>query len=565
MSEKTQSPAVSALRSVLGRSKAVTDALDLKQGNVWEYTGFDKYALALQAEYQKLVVLRTDIRANLATVPDDLAGPFAVALGSLVETFGTVEAKMLELESVQVINSPNARRAHQALVTAQIVIAAPLKGQIAKAVLDATGEANTARTARAAKTLRDDTDLINDLNPRMAACDKLDIGTAVVEGASSLRGNLGSWGRVVLDQNKPLSATQRGILAGFGEIEKKFKAAALAEVERKRLQGETDLRLAQEAEAAEAERKRQLKVLSDWAAALKAARAEIANWKDDGEIDEARLILHPSQPFTKNALALDRKIKDFPEFEAGKPQHDQLQAALDALAVAGNLLRIPARAAIASRAADVTAAVLAVTNATTVGAKARPVGTEPYEAALKAACAKIPGLIEEVRTLYRSANHTSAPQVKRRDDKQAQLQGEADKYERIGGWMNACGLTGGERTGLNGPVFMRGASSLINGYTAHVSQYLANAALPPDRRKSKLPDAMAALFGAPGPVTGPHITVERVDDYGSPDNARLFFRSARFLPGNIPFDEQADYQAKMRAQLNHAMNSFQTALSNILA
>ena len=562
MSEKTQSPAVSALRSVLGRSKAVTDALDLKQGNVWEYTGFDKYALALQAEYQKLVVLRTDIRANLATVPDDLAGPFAVALGILVETFGAVEAKMLELESVQVTNTTAARQAHQALVTAQIVIAMPLKGHIAKAVLDATGEANT---ARAAKTLRDDTDLINDLNPRMAACDKLDIGTAVVEGAGTLRGNLKAWGRAVLEAGKPLSPNQRINLAGFGEIEKKFKAAALAEVERKRLQGETDLRLAQEAVAAEAERKRQLKVLSDWAAALKAARAEIANWKDDGEIDEARLILHPSQPFTKNALALDRKIKDFPKFEAGKPQHDELQAALDALAVAGNLLRIPARAAIASRAADVTAAVLAVTNATTVGAKARPVGTEPYEAALKAACAKIPGLIEEVRTLYRSANHTSAPQVKRRDDKQAQLQGEADKYERIGGWMNACGLTGGERTGLNGPVFMRGASSLINGYTAHVSQYQENAALPPDRRNSTLPDAMAALFGAPGPVTGPHITLERVDDYGSPDNARLFFRSARFLPGNIPFDEQADYQAKMRAQLNHAMNSFQTALSNILA
>ena len=65
MSDKPVSATVSALRQVLARSVAITEQLDLKQGSWWEYTGFDKYARALQAEYQTLVDLRTEIAPRL--------------------------------------------------------------------------------------------------------------------------------------------------------------------------------------------------------------------------------------------------------------------------------------------------------------------------------------------------------------------------------------------------------------------------------------------------------------------------------------------------------------------
>jgi hypothetical protein len=108
-------------------------------------------------------------------------------------------------------------------------------------------------------------------------------------------------------------------------------------------------------------------------------------------------------------------------------------------------------------------------------------------------------------------------------------------------------------------------TSLINGFTTHISQYQANATLPADGLNSSLDDAVAALFGASGPLMGPHITLEWVTDFGSASNARLYYHSGQFRPGDIPLNEQAEYEAKMRAQLSHAMSVFRKRIADVLA
>jgi len=540
--KKPVSPTVSALREVLGRSVAITNQLDLKQGSWWEYTGFDKYAKALQAEYQSLVGLRTEIRNLLAPVPDDLRGDTATDLGKLVETFGKVEAAMLGLEAVRVANTTAARNSHKDLVTAQIKIAKPLKDQIRDAVKTAVEETDASNLDDA---LKKDQAKVKDLKERMEAVLLLDLGGAAVTPLGKLNGAIRQCLERVTNMKKPLTPSQRDSLSGFDTFETEYKNAAANETERKRLELEAEVR-----------RKQREKELKDWAAALKAGMTEVDNWRNNAEIAEARTILHTLQPFTKNVQALDRAIKAFPTFDPGTPDPDGLKDAVAKVTLAGTPLVGPAHAAVTSRDTDINDAVAAITP---VVAKKFPPGTEPYEKDLKTAVAKIPGLIEVVRARYRSTNHGTPPQQQRRTARLQTLQGEVDKYTRIGGWLNACGLSGTARTGPNGPVFMSIATSRINGYTTHISQFQANAVLPPDGLNSSHDDAMNALFGQTGPVTGPHITLEWVDDFGSPDNARLYHHGA------IPVDERASFQAKMLAELNHAMSVFRQRVAEILA
>jgi len=535
--KKSVSPTVSALREVLARSAAITNQLDLKQGSWWEYTGFDKYAKALQAEYQTLVGLRTDIRKLLAPIPDDLRGNTATELGKLVETFGKVEAAMLKLEAVQVANETAARNRHKELVTAQIKIAQPLKDQIRDAVNTAVAETDASNLDDA---LKKDQTTVKDLKERMDAVLLLELGGADVTPPGKLNGAIRQCFDRVNTMKKPLTPSQRDSLSDFARFETEYKNAA----------------------AKETARKQREKELKDWAVALKAATTEVDNWRNNAEIAEARTILHTLQPFTKNVQALDRAIQAFPTFDPGKPDPDGLKDAVAKVTLAGTPLVDPAHAAVASRDTDINDAVAAVTH---VVAEKSPAGTEPYEKDLKTAVAKIPGLIEVVRARYRSANHGTLPQQKRRTARLKTLQGEVDKYTRIGGWLNACGLSGTARTGPNGPVFMSLATSRINGYTTHISQFQANAALPTDGLNSSLDAAMNALFGQTGPVTGPHITLEWADDFGSPDNARLYYHSGQFRPGAIPIDERASFQAKMLAELNHAMSVFRQRLTEVLA
>jgi hypothetical protein len=535
--KKPVSPTVSALRAVLARSVAITKQLDLKQGSWWEYTGFDKYARALQAEYQILVGLRTDIRDLLAPIPDDLRGDTATKLGKLVETFGEVEAEMIKLEAVQVTNTTAARNKHKDLVTAQIKIAKPLKDQIRDAVKTAVEETTASNVDDA---LKKDQATVKDLKARMDAVLLLDLGGAVVTPPGKLNGAIRQCLDRVTNMKTPLTPSQHDSLSDFDRFETEYKNAAAKETARK--QREKDLR--------------------DWAAALKAGMAEIDNWRTNAEIAEARTILHTLQPFTKNVQALDRAIKAFPTFDPGTPDPNGLKEAVGKVTLAGTPLVNPSHAAVTSRDTDINNAVAAITLVVT---NKSPPGTEPYEKDLKTAVAKIPGLIEVVRARYRSANHGTPPQQQRRASRLKTLQGEVDKYTRIGGWLNVCGLSGTARTGPNGPVFMSIATNRINGYTTHISQFQANAMLPPDGLNSSLDDAMNALFGQTGPVTGPHITLEWADDFGSLDNARLYYHSGQFRPGAVPVDEQASFQAKMLAELNHAMSVFRQRIAEVLA
>jgi len=544
MSDKIQvSPTVSALREVLARSVAITNQLDLKQGSWWEYTGFDKHAKALQAEYQILTGLRTEIRNLIAPIPNDLRGDTATKLGKLVESFGKVEAEMLKLESVQVTNTTAARNSHKDLVTAQIMIAQPLKDEIRNGIKAAVEE------TEASNALKNDQTKVEGLKKRMEAVLRLDVGGAKVTSPGKLNGAINQCVDRVTNMKKPLTQSQHESLSGFDKFETEYKDAAAKETERRR----------QELEA-EVNRKQREKELKDWAATLKAGMTEIDNWRTNAEIAEARTILHPLQPFTKNVQALDRAVEACPKFNPGAPDPAGLKEAVGKVTLAGTPLLVAAHAAVTSRDTDINDAVAAIT---LVVAKFPP-GTEPYEKDLKTAVAKIPGLIEVVRARYRSANHNTPPQQQRRANRLKTLQGEVDKYSRIGGWLNLCGLSGTARTGPNGPVFMSTATSRINGYTTHISQFQANADLPPDGLNSSLDAAMNALFGQTGPVTGPHITLEWADDFGSPDNARLYYHSGQFRPGAIPVDEQASFEAKMSAELSHAMSVFRQRIAQVL-
>jgi len=127
----------------------------------------------------------------------------------------------------------------------------------------------------------------------------------------------------------------------------------------------------------------------DWTAALKSAKAEIDNWKSNAEIAEARTILFTLQPFTKNGLALDKAIKEFPAFDPATPKTDQLTVALAAVTTAGALLVAPARDAVAARDANVRDAVAAVTD-TVINVKKKPAGTEPSKTTLRRPLQKFP-------------------------------------------------------------------------------------------------------------------------------------------------------------------------------
>src|ERR1019366_7837974 len=209
MSHASVSPTVSALRQVLANSAAITQQLDLKQGEWWEYTGFDKVAKALQAEYQVLVGLRTDIRAILEPIPNDLRGDTATKLGKLVETFGKVEAQMLILERQQVDNKTEARNKHKDLVTAQIKIAAPLKQQIADAVKTAGAETDAINTDEALQAaVKVDQTKVKGLNDRMAALLLLDIGAAVPTSPKKLQSDLRQCDERLATIKKPLTPKQ---------------------------------------------------------------------------------------------------------------------------------------------------------------------------------------------------------------------------------------------------------------------------------------------------------------------------------------------------------------------
>ena len=345
--KKTVSPTVSALREVLARSAAITNQLDLKQGSWWEYTGFDQYAKALQAEYQTLVGLRTDIRKLLAPIPDDLRGDTATELGKLVETFGKVEAAMLKLEAVQVANKTVARNNHKNLVTAQIKIAQPLKDQVRDAVNTAVAETDASNLDDA---LKKDQATVKDLKERMDAVLLLDLGEADVTPPGKLNGAIRQCFERVNTMKKPLTPSQRDSLSDFARFETEYKDAASKETARKQRE----------------------KGLKDWAVALKAATTEVDNWRNNAEIAEARTILHTLQPFTKNVQALDRAIQAFPTFDPGKPDPDGLRDAVAKVTLAGTPLVDPAHAAVASRDTDINAAVAAVT---LVVAEKSPPGT----------------------------------------------------------------------------------------------------------------------------------------------------------------------------------------------
>lgn len=224
----------------------------------------DRVAKALQAEYQVLVGLRTDIRALLEPIPNDLRGDTATKLGKLVERFGEVEAQMLILERQQVDNKTAARNKHKDLVTAQIKIAGPLKQQIADAVKTAGAETDAINTDEALQAaVKVDQTKVKGLNDRMAALLLLDIGAAVPTSPKKLQSDLRQCDERLATIKKPLTPKQHEALSGFDALELEYTKAAAAETERKRKEVE-----------AEAERKVKQKAIDDWAAALKSAKAE---------------------------------------------------------------------------------------------------------------------------------------------------------------------------------------------------------------------------------------------------------------------------------------------------
>jgi hypothetical protein len=291
MSDKPVSATVSALCQVLARSVEITQQLDLKQGSWWEYTGFDKYAKALQAEYQTLVDLRTEIREMLEALPNDLRGDAAIRLGELVETFGEVEAQMLALERKHVTNTTEARNEHKALVTAQIDIARPLKDQISDAIEAASDETDAINTDDALKAeLKADRILVQGLKDAMEALLLLDVSGAALTSPNKLQAHLRQCDYRLSVQIKPLTPKQRDGLSGFDALELEYRKAATAETERKDKQ----------------------KILDDWAAALNAAKIDIDNWKNNAEIAEAQTSCFRSSPSPRTPAPWTRRSRIFP-------------------------------------------------------------------------------------------------------------------------------------------------------------------------------------------------------------------------------------------------------------
>jgi len=350
--------------------------------------------------------------------------------------------------------------------------------------------------------------------------------------------------------------TEKKVAADQQEAERKRVLAAQEEAARKAAEA---LQLEEERKKAEEDRK--AKELEDWKGALAAAKQQVEDWAKHAEIAEARNILAGVQPFIKNALALDKAIKGFPaDFDPAVPAQDRLRIALKVVTDAGKLVDAPAKAAVASREDDIDDAVASLTEAIETDKKAA--GTEPRMDQLRLAAQKIPGLLDEVRQRYRDEHTETPPQLKRREAQLATQEGEIEKYDRIGGWMNALGFGGAPRTGRNGVVFMAQVSNRIGPYKTHISQFAANATIPENKLKSTVEEAMDSLFRIESNYKCPHITLE-IGQKGSEDNAH-YYMTQRFNGGGIAVEELADYEAKMKAEFDRVMELFRSRLAKIL-
>jgi len=511
----------SPLRQVLVESVALKGQLDLKQGVWWEYTGFDKYARALQEEYAKLLELHGKLKPKVANAPPELQ-----------KSFEALEKEMQKLEKTRVNNDTASRNAHKDLVSAQIKVAKDLDVQLDAAAKQAAAEFE--RQQAASKSAKDQ-ETIRGYLSKMEAWDKMDTGGKEIPGARQIRGQINTYKSGVLDEGRPLSDRQKA-----------YEQAAKAEKDRR-----------DQAEKAKQEQLAKDKALKDWRDALAKAIFDATALQDDPEIKEAIQILGGGSELSRNASKLTRHAETLGKFDPDEPEPDALQAKTKDITDLGAQMKSVAVKAVSTRDDKVAEAVAAIEKAVT-----EP-GEEPYMKSVRDAAAEIPGLLEEVLNAYRSKHFDTPPQAKRRDAQRATKEGEAEKFKRVGGWMAECGLGGSPRPGPNGPVFMSASTDVVEGFKTHFSQYQANAVVPADGLKSKVEDAMDALFGGAGP-TCPHVTQERVAQRGSPDNARLYI-SGIFNPGNTPGSEQKKVRDKLQAQLDKMMDIMRARLTKVLS
>jgi hypothetical protein len=551
----------SALLQVLKRSLAVK--VGLSETYVW---GEAPETQSLRAAYATLVQVHAEIGG---LIQDDWA--------ELLPRFETLTKLMQGWESKdkEVANNPEARGKREAEIIEQTKTARELLQSV-------KGEPERLRKASQtqAKQYQDDVDLVANRLKDLRELRNKDIGDRTPPKMDGFEKVLLDFERTLQQTGKPLSIGQRdnSIEKAFKDIKDRIDTlVAEVKAERELLTKAEDKRkkdldeqlkakqladakqLAAKQLADEEQRKR-----DDWRIALLDAQGKAEAWRKARDDDNPvkRGIAIDAEAFKPLLKTLQTAISEIRGLVVGKVGDlVALQQSVASLDKAGEAIERKANDLGASVPANLVLAVDTLTD--TVLKRGEPLGTKPMVAEAKKAAALhgIPGLHDQVIEAYSLRHAGTPPQIKLQDQRRSALQGEADKWLRIGPWMHEVGMGGAPMTGPNGPVYMV-QTRRIDGKPSHFSQFDANAEVPPKGLKSTVDEAMKALFADAVGRFGPHLTLELSPKYGSPDNARLFKGSGAFASGAIPVSDET--VKAMQKELDNTVAQIRMRLTMLL-
>lgn len=281
----------------------------------------------------------------------------------------------------------------------------------------------------------------------------------------------------------------------------------------------------------------------------------------DGDVKWAKATNH--QVFVAPVKALDAAVKALKLLkESGVGTREALSESLELVKTRAGEIRLQAAGRNAEEPAKITQA-LADLNLLMAG-RGAAAGTRPRKKDLKDVVEPlgIPGRVNEVEEAYEVHHWDTAPQAALRRERLKSLEGETARWDSVATWMREAGLGGTPRTSPKGPLFIRRLGS-IRAFPSHFSQYLSNAALPKDRRRTPIDKVMESLFPNAVAGKGPHITQERSPDFGAPENAR-YFKGGKFRPGSAPLDERGPLQAALSETMNTQIAQIQSNLETVL-